>query len=114
MNAIAVALSLSVAANAVLGWAWLDAREELVVAARDRDTARGDASACSDATDDLRDLADKRGKEAKVAQAAARRTALAHEQLALQILGTPAAVPGDDCGSARVRADAWLRERKAP
>lgn len=112
MNVVAIAFAISVSANAALGWAWLDAHDDLVAAARDRDSARGLASACSDATDELRDLAEKRSRESRVAQAAARAAALSREQLAQSILATPAAIPGDDCGSARVRVDAWLIERR--
>ncbi|MDM0011996.1 hypothetical protein QTH87_06025 [Variovorax sp. J22P168] len=109
--AVASALVLSLAGNAVLGWAWLGTRDALVQAVSDRDLARSSASACSDATDDLRKLADRRAAVAKKAQAIARSQAAAHEQLAQTILSTPAALTGDDCGSARVRVDRWLIER---
>lgn len=105
------ALGLSIAGNAALGWAWLDAREQAAITATQRDNARAAASACSDATEDLRELADKRGIEAKKAQAAARATAVGRQQRANTILSTPAAVPGDACASAQVRIDGWLRER---
>jgi hypothetical protein len=112
--ALAVLLALSMSGNAALGWAWLDARDALAVSTTERDNARGAASACSDATDDLRDQADRRAAEARTAQAKARAVAARHEQLAQAILATPAAVPGDDCGSTRVRIDAWLQGRAAP
>lgn len=107
-------LALSIAGNAALGWAWLGARDRAAVAITERDDARAAATACSDATEALRDLADKRGEEAKRAQAAARQAAGQRESRAQQILSTPAAVPGDDCGSARVRVDGWLKGRAAP
>lgn len=109
--AVASALVFSLAGNAALGWVWLGTRDALVQAVSDRDLARSSASACSDATDDLRKLADRRAAAAKKAQASARRQAAAHEQLAQTILSTPAALAGDDCGSARVRVDRWLVER---
>src|SRR5437868_8889144 len=71
------------------------------------------ASVCSDATDDLRDLADQRAVIARKAQANAREQAAAREQLAQMILSTPAVLVGDDCGSARVRVDRWRVERRA-
>jgi hypothetical protein len=107
-------LALSIAGNAALGWAWLGARDKVATTTTERDNARAAASACSDATEALRELADKRGVEAKRAQAAARQAASQREGRAQQILSTPAALPGDDCGSARVRVDGWLKGRAAP
>lgn len=107
-------LTLSIAGNAALGWAWLGARDQVAATVTERDNARAAASACSDATEALRELADKRAEEAKRARAAARAVAGRHEGRAQQILSTPAALPGDDCGSARVRVDGWLKGRAAP
>ncbi|MDP9902601.1 hypothetical protein [Variovorax ginsengisoli] len=111
---LAIALAVSVAGNASIGWAWLGARDDLATATVERDNARSAATACSDATEDLRELADKRGAEAKVAQAAARRAAKAKGDRANLILTTPPALRGDDCGSARVRIDDWLSGRTTP
>lgn len=108
---LACALALSVAGNAAIGWAWRAARDQVVATTAERDNARAAASACSDATEALRELADKRAAEAKRVQAAARLAAGAHEGRAQQILSTPAAVPGNDCGSARVRVHGWLKGR---
>lgn len=107
-------LALSVVGNAALGWAWLGARDQVAATTTQRDNARAAASACSDATEALRELADKRGAEAKRAQAAARQAASQREGRAQQILSTPSALPGDDCGSARVRVDGWLKGRVTP
>jgi len=114
VQALLLALGLSVAGNAALGWAWIGAREKAATSVLQRDDARAAASACSDATEDLRDLADKRGAEARKAQAVARAAATARHQTANTILSTPAAVPGDACASAQVRVDAWLRGRVQP
>ena len=114
VQALLLALGLSVAGNAALGWAWIGAREKAVTSVLQRDDARAAASACSDATEDLRELADQRGAEAKKAQAAARGAAIGRQQAANTILSTPAAVPGDACTSAQVRVDAWLRGRAQP
>lgn len=111
LAALAGAIALSVAANAALGWAWIGTRHELAKAVSERDATRALASACSDATDDLRNLADERAATARKAQASARGAAAAREELAHTILSTPAALAGDDCGSARVRVDRWLIER---
>ena len=114
LQALLAALGLSVAGNAALGWAWVGAREKAATSVLQRDDARAAATACSDATEDLRDLADKRAAEAKKAQAAARDRATGRQQTANTILSTAAAVPGDACASAQVRVDAWLRGRAQP
>lgn len=116
-----VALAISVAANAALGWAYLGQRDdttEAQTALRDmegqRDGARQAASACSDSVDDLRELADKRARDAAPARAAAASTAQGHNQRADVILSTPAPVPGDTCASAQARVDSWLKGRVVP
>ncbi|MNY11863.1 hypothetical protein D3C86_1449130 [compost metagenome] len=114
MQVLVMALGLSVAGNAALGWAWVGARERAAVSVIQRDDARAAASACSDATEDLRDLADKRAAEAKKLQAAARVAATERQQTAHAILSAPPAVPGDACASAQVRVDAWLKGRARP
>ncbi|MGJ7557062.1 hypothetical protein ACSFBI_23985 [Variovorax sp. RB3P1] len=114
IQALLVSLGLSVAGNAALGWAWVGARETAATTTLQRDDARAVASACSDATDDLRELAEKRSAEAKKAHAIARDAATARQQTAQMILSTPAAVPGDVCASAQVRVDTWLRGRVQP
>lgn len=108
---LGILLGLSALANIGLTMAYLKARDGKTQAVADRDSARAAASACSDATEALRELADKRGDEARRAQAAARLAASRRETRAQQILSTPAAVPGDDCGSARVRIDHWIKGR---
>ena len=114
LQVLLVALGLSLAGNAALGWAWVGVREKAAATVLERDNARSAASSCSDATDDLRDLADKRGAEAKKAQAAARDAATERQQTANTILSTPAAMPGNACASAQVRVDTWLRGRVQP
>ena len=121
INPMIVALAISVAANAALGWAYLGQRDETATALADlrgmegqRDGARQAASACSDSVDDLRELADQRAREAAAARAAAAGTARDHNQRADQILASPAPVPGDACASAQVRVDSWLQGRGKP
>jgi hypothetical protein len=114
MSPPAAILVISVALNAAVGWAWLQARDRAATALQQRDQARSDASICSDATDDLRTLADARAKEAKTAQAKARAAALAAGARATQELATPAAVPGDDYASVQARLQRWEQGRAAP
>lgn len=120
MNPVHIILALSVLANAALGWAYLGQRDKAAKASADlthmqqqRDGARGAASACSDAVDDLRALADQRAKEADAARAQARKAAAGRNARADAILSAPPAVPGDDCASARVRVDQWVKGRAA-
>ncbi|CAN7491529.1 hypothetical protein LJR074_003370 [Acidovorax sp. LjRoot74] len=113
-----IVLAVSLATNAALGWAWLGKRDETATAKADlramegqRDGARQAASACSDSVDDLRELADKRARDAAPARAAAASVAQGHNQRADQILATPAPVSGDVCASAQARVDSWLQGR---
>lgn len=108
---VLLALLASLAGNLALGNAWLSARDRASQAAGQRDDARADASACSDATEALRELADKRAAQAKVALAKAQAQAKPHQVRADEILATPASVPGDDCRSAIERGRAWLKSR---
>lgn len=121
INPILLALGLSLAVNGLLGWAYLGQRDDTTearTALRDmegqRDGARQAASACSDSVDDLRELADKRAREAAPARAAAASAAQGYNQRADQILSTPAPVPGDACASAQARVDSWLQGRAKP
>ena len=74
MNAGAIILLLSLAGNAALGWAYLQHRDKaaasLATATTQRDQARADATACSDATEALSELADRRATAAAPARAA--------------------------------------------
>lgn len=119
LTTIALAAAvLSSVANVGQAWAYLNLRDELALAKaatstreQERDTARQAASACSDAVDDLRTLADKRAKDAATARATAAAQARAAAQRADAILSAPAAVPGNDCQSAKARVGAWLQTR---
>ena len=116
-----MALVVSLACNGLLGWLYLGQRDDTVAAianvgqaTEQRDGARAAASACSDALDDLRTLADQRGREATAARTAAAGRAEQHNQRADQILSTPPAVPGTACASAQARIDGWLKTRATP
>lgn len=118
---LALALLASLAANGLLGWACLGQRDDATQARADlgameqqRDGARADARACSDAVDNLRDLADRLADDAKAARAEAAAKAKGHNLKADTILATPPAVPGDDCRSAQLRIGDWLKRRAKP
>lgn len=112
------ALIASAALNVALGWSWLHARDNTVKARQqvtvvtgERDAARLTAQECSEATDALKKLADERAKEADAARAQARKASATRAKRADAILAAPPAVPGNDCASAQVRIERWLKER---
>lgn len=108
---MAIALAISMLANAGLTKVYLGQRDQTTVAQGERDQARAAASACSDATEALAELAAKRAKEAKAARAAAALAAKDRDQRADEILTTPA-TSTDDCKAAQDRATTWLKGRK--
>lgn len=114
MQPLLIALALSLAGNAALGWAYLGQRDDAAAAVVQRDQARADASACSDATEDLRELADKRAKVAAPARAAAATAARAHQVKADYTLSLQPRLPLDLCGSMQALGDEWLQGRAKP
>lgn len=110
---ILIILAASLVANAALGWAYLGQRDATTVATGERDRARADASACSDAAEDLRDLADKRRAAAAPARAAAATAAQGLNARADYTLGLQPKVPGDLCASMQALGDEWLQGRAA-
>lgn len=110
-NPLIIALGLSLAANGVLGWAYLGQRDETTAAAGQRDQARADATACSDAVEDLRELAAKRNAAAAPARVAASAAAQGLNARADYTLGLQPKVPGDMCASMQALGDEWLQGR---
>jgi len=121
MNQILIALLLSLACNGLLGWAYIGQRDKTTAAASSlkdmqgqRDGARQAASACSDAVDDLRDLAAKRAKEGEKARHAAAEKAKPLERRADYTLGLQPKNPLDQCASMQALGDEWLQGRARP
>jgi len=121
MTPLQIILLVSLAANGLLGWAYLGERDDATearaaVSAKDQELAgvRGAAEACSTRVDELRTLANKRAQEAASARRAAADRAAQHNQQADAILAAPSAVPGDACASAQHRVDTWLQGRTRP
>ena len=113
INPLIIVLGLSLALNGVLGWAYLSQRDETTAAAGQLDQARADATACSDAVEDLRELASKRNAAAAPARAAAKTAALGLNARADYTLGLQPKVPGDMCASMQALGDEWLQGRAA-
>ncbi|WP_280191202.1 hypothetical protein [Delftia sp. PS-11] len=114
-------LAVLAASSLLLGWAWLDARDdaataraELVAMQQQRDGARQAAQACSDATEGLGRLAAQRAVDAAPARAAAAGQAQALNARADYTLATAPAVPGDSCASLQALGAEWLKGRVKP
>ena len=121
INPMIVALAISVAANAALGWAYLgqrddttQARGELRAMEGQRDGARQLASECSDATEALREQASRRAAAAAPARAAAASTASALQQRSDYTLSLKPRDPANLCGSMQALGDEWLQGRVKP
>ena len=115
MNPLLILLALSLAANALIGHAWLGTRDDLatVTATTTQQIAqaRTAAKTCNDATETLQEAGRQRSAAAARALDAARAQAAPLQASADTILLTPASTPGDDCRSARDRANNWLQGR---
>lgn len=118
-----IAGAASMAANVLLGVAWLNQREELAAQAQiyhaqtqrleeQRQTAMDAAQMCSSQVERLAAQAKRRAAEADAARVVAAQQAAQHNLRADAVLSAPAAVPGDDCASAQVRAEQWIRMRR--
>ena len=111
VTTLAGLLGLSLVLTAALGIGYLGQRDKATQAAEQRDSAWGAASACSDATEDLRTLADKRKVEATAARAAAAGKALALDQRADAMLALQPIDPANSCASIQSLGDEWLTGR---
>ena len=114
LSATVIALAISLLANVGLGWAYLGQRDTATVATTETKQADGVAKACSDGVNNLGKQAAKRHADAAPKVEAARQQAEEAGKLAVQIISTPAAVPGDACASAQAAMDAWWERRAKP
>ena len=87
-------------------------QKRLAAETEERQTQTARAAMCAEAVRGLEEEAIKRQEEARAIVEAAREEAQEANRRADEILKRPAAVPGDDCKSAQIRAQAWLRSRK--
>lgn len=120
LPALAAALLVSVAGNALLGWAWLSARDdattartELVSMQQQRDGARQAAQSCSDATEALGAVAAQRADDAAPARVAAAGQAAALNARADYTLSRQPAA-GDSCAAIHTLGGEWLKGRAKP
>lgn len=106
-----VALAVAMAGNAALGWAWMAARDGRAQAAFERNAARSDAMACTDAVNGLSKLAMEREAEAKAERETAQAQAGKLSARADRTLSKAPSAPGDALRSLQALGDDWLRER---
>lgn len=114
MPALLVVLFISFLANFVLAVGYVDQRDKMTEAKTSLKTAQDAAESCSRDVERLGTLAASRKVDADKARAAAKTAARSRDELADQILSTPASTPGNDCKSAQDRAGAWLAGRARP
>lgn len=111
MTPLSIALAISVAINAAVGYAYLGQRDKAVVSVEKTVQATGAAVACSAGVDSLEKKADERHATAAPKIAEAKQVAEAANTKADAILATPATEPGNDCKSASDRVDTWWADR---
>ena len=104
-----LALALSLAGNAALGWAWLHERDLAAVAVAALDGAQQDAAACTDAVNGLSQLATDRAAAAKTERAAAKQASGKLYKRADRTLSKPQGT--GTCEGMQALGDEWLRER---
>lgn len=111
-------LAISLGANAVLTKVWLGADRRATAVTEQLGQARSAATACSDATEALRELADKRAEAGKAATAAAEARARTAEQRAnaerTRPVAPPEAAPAQACETAQAQNAEWLASRRKP
>lgn len=120
LPALVAVLLASAAGNALLGWAWLSARDDATKAAaalvgmtEQRDGALQAAQSCSDATEALSATAAQRAAEAAPARAAAAGQAAALNARADYTLSRQPTA-GDSCAALQALGADWLKGRVKP
>ena len=111
MSPTRIVLAISLAFNALLGYAYLGQRDTATVAKTEKQQTVAVATKCSEGTQKLETLAGQRADNAKPKIKAAADKAREHEKQAQQIQATPPAVPGNACASAQAELDAWWETR---
>lgn len=118
MKPLAIALAVSLAVCAALGWAYLGQRDAAAKALQalgdmedQRDGALHAADACTASVQAAASAAADASRRAQRAQAAAAEAGRQLRERADATLAAGPAIPGDDCASARVTVDTWLLER---
>lgn len=113
ISPLIIALAILLASNAVTGWGWLHARDQVATLQERADAAVDAAGQCTASINALQAAAQQQAINARAAIAAASKRAAASNQVADQILAKPPAVPGNDCASAQAQVDEWLANRQA-
>jgi len=112
-TALAVALAVSLGANALMGHAYLGARDDAAKATVEAKNSAGLATACSEGVESLRAAAEHRATLAETAMRAASAAQRAAEGRAQGLMAKAPSVPGNACASAQAQVDDWLATRGA-
>ena len=112
MKSEVTATAILVAAIIGLGGYSVILQNRLASERDERQVAQATAAMCSAALKGLEAEAKARAASAAEAVAEAEKAAADAMRRSDEILKRPAAVPGDDCQSAKMRAQAWLKGRK--
>jgi|FreactcultureFD7_1027221.scaffolds.fasta_scaffold00888_20 hypothetical protein len=104
-------LALSVTINVALCHAWIQEHDMATTQEVKANDFQQRASACSKSIDDARELSQQRSENAAKAIEQAHGASMKLQQAAQQILASPPTTAGNDCQSAKIRADEWVRSR---
>lgn len=110
--ALGVALLASIAGNALLFDAFVEAREGAAKIEQARKSAMDAAESCGAAVIKLQEAATKQANDAKAAIEAAQRFAGEQRRAAELERRRRQAVPGNACASAEVETREWLQRRR--
>lgn len=112
MTILGVLLAVSLAGNALVGSAYLEARDRANLAERARKTAADAAEACSRGVVILQEAGKRQREEHDAAIEKARQEGMQAGRRAGLERNRPQAVPGDVCASATVETREWLQRRQ--
>ncbi len=112
MKPVLIVLACSLVVNLFLWDAQTKAVRQAAEAKESARQAKAAADACTDSVEGLQAQARQRAAQARPKVEAARDGMARATRNAYELLASPPAVAGDDCGSARVRIDQWLDRRQ--
>lgn len=112
LGILGVLLGVSIAGNAILTNAYLGQRDATIAASDRAATSHAAAQACSEGVARVREAAEAQRVATAAAVATAQQEAREAQRRALAWASKPATRPGDDCGSAQDRINAWMQHRR--
>lgn len=106
-------LALSMTINAALCYAWIQEHDTATMQESKASDFLQRANACTKSIDDARELAYQRAETASKAIDKAHSAAIKLQSTAQQILASSPVVADNDCQSAKIRAQDWIKSRGA-